>query len=87
MRKSIDFHTDAADAMPHLDEDEAATPISWIVAVSDDYLDETPRVQLTLEEVGRAGQGVIAHLDADGARRLRRALAVALAEFGEPAGS
>lgn len=44
------------------------------------------RVVLTLEEVGRAGQGVVAHLAPPTARRLRGALAAALAELGEDAG-
>jgi len=41
------------------------------------------RVVLTLEEVGRPGQGVVAHLSPATARRLRAALAAALAELGE----
>ena len=44
------------------------------------------RVVLTLEEVGRAGQGVVAHLAPATARRLRGALGAALAELGEGAG-
>ncbi len=44
------------------------------------------RVTVTLEELGGAGEGVVAHLDADGARRLRGALADALREVGEPPG-
>ena len=44
------------------------------------------RVVLTLEEVGRPGQGVIAHLGPATARRLRAALAAALAELGEDRG-
>jgi hypothetical protein len=45
------------------------------------------RVVLTLEEVGRPGQGVVAHLAPSTARRLRGALAAALAELGEPPGA
>jgi hypothetical protein len=41
---------------------------------------------LTVEEAGRAGYGVIAHLAPDGARRLRVALADALKEVGEDPG-
>jgi hypothetical protein len=44
------------------------------------------RVSLTVEDVGGAGYGVVAHLDADGARRLRGALADALREVGEDPG-
>ena len=75
MRRSID---DAATA-PLDDVD----PVSWAVAISDDYDDATPRVVLTVEEVGRAGYGLVAHLDADLARRLRTALRDALREVGE----
>ncbi len=44
------------------------------------------RVVLTLEEVGRVGQGLVAHLSPATARRLRAALAAALTELGEPTG-
>jgi hypothetical protein len=43
-------------------------------------------VELTLEEAGQAGRGVVAHLSPASARRLRAALATALREMGEPAG-
>lgn len=60
------------------------TPVSWTVAVSDDYDDAEPRVQLTVERLGEAGDGLVAHLSPDNARRLRRAIADALREVGEP---
>ena len=41
------------------------------------------RVELTLEEVGKAGYGQVAHLSPDSARRLRSALTNALKELGE----
>lgn len=44
------------------------------------------RVVLTLEEVGRAGTGVVAHLAPATARRLRGAIAAALRELGEDPG-
>ena len=76
MRRSID---DAAtDA---IDDFEA---VSWAVAISDDYDDTEPRVVLTVEEVGRAGYGLIAHLTPTLARRLRVAIRDALREVGEP---
>ena len=57
------------------------------MAISDDCeACGDPRVVLTLEEIGRAGLGVVAHLSPAGARRLRRAVAAALAELGEEAG-
>ncbi|MDQ2729243.1 MAG: hypothetical protein M3Y91_15605 [Actinomycetota bacterium] len=45
------------------------------------------RVMVTLEEVGRAGYGVVAHLEASSARRLRAAPARALREIGEDPGA
>jgi len=46
------------------------------VGISDDCeACDDIRVVLTVEEEGRAGYGVIAHLSAAGARRLRVALA------------
>jgi hypothetical protein len=79
MRRSID---DAADDHPAGDEDKA--PASWMVGLTDDC--ETCadlRVVLTVEEVGAAGTGVVAHLAPATARRLRAALAAALRELGE----
>lgn len=84
MRRSI---LDAFDDHPA--DDAERPPTSWAVAITDDCdgcgAGEL-RVVLTLEEVGRAGTGVVAHLSPDGARRLRGALALALRELGEPPG-
>ncbi len=85
MRRSIDdYPFDPSDEPPGLDE---YTPVSWAVAVSDDYDDAEPRVVLTVEEVGRAGAGLVAHLSPAVARRLRVALRDALREVGEDPGS
>jgi hypothetical protein len=84
MRRSIDDHPATTDDLPPGLEDDVA-PVSWAVAVSDDYDDAEPRVVLTVEEVGRAGTGLVAHLSPTIARRLRVALADALEEIGEPA--
>jgi hypothetical protein len=85
MRRSIDDHpADPADVPPGLDGDLSA--VSWAVAISDDYDDAEPRVVLTVEEVGRAGEGLVTHLSPDIARRLRVALRDALREIGEPTG-
>jgi hypothetical protein len=84
MRRSID---DAADVHPTGDEDRP--PASWMVQLLDDCEpcgDGELRVALTVEELGASGLGVVAHLDPDGARRLRAALADALKEIGEPPG-
>lgn len=65
-----------------LDGDDAR-PVTWTVAVSDDYDDAEPRLQLTVEPLGAAGEGLVVHLAPENARRLRRALAAALGEIGE----
>jgi len=84
MRRSIDDHPASPDDIPPGLEDDL-TPVSWAIAISDDYDDAEPRVILTLEEVGRAGSGLVTHLSPTIARRLRVALADALKEIGEPA--
>lgn len=82
MRRSIDDHTD-----DHPAGDDERPPASWAVGISDDCDGcGDIRVVLTLEEVGRAGAGVIAHLGPEGARRLRVAIADALKEVGEDPG-
>jgi hypothetical protein len=60
--------------------------VSWGVAISDDYDDAEPRVVLTVEEIGRAGAGLAAHLSPSLARRLRIAIRDALVEIGEEPG-
>ena len=81
MRRSIDVvQIDATDLPEGLDD---ATPVAWTVAISDDYDDAEPRVQLTVEPLGCAGEGLVAHLAPENARRLRKALADALREVGE----
>ena len=85
MRRSIDDHPMTADEVPPGDDDEHQR-VSWAVAISDDYDDAEPRVVLTVEEVGAAGAGLIAHLPATVARRLRVALRDALREIGEDPG-
>jgi len=84
MRRSIDDQPLTADDLPPGADDAMA--ISWAVAISDDYDDTEPRVVLTVEEVGHAGEGLVAHLGPDHARRLRVALRDALREIGEDPG-
>jgi hypothetical protein len=84
MRRSID---DALDDHPGDDPERGA--VSWAVALSDDCEacgDGALRVVLTVEEQGRAGYGLVAHLGPDTARRLRVALAAGLREIGEDPG-
>ncbi len=84
MRRSIDdLPQSGGDVPPGLDD---GVPMSWAVAISDDYDDAAPRVVLTVEEVGRAGGGLVAHLDPESARRLRAALRAALKEVGADPG-
>ena len=84
MRRSIDdFPLDTIDLPAGADD---ATPVSWAVAVCDDYDDTEPRVVLTVEALGRPGTGLAVHLSPDHARRLRGALHDALREIGEGVG-
>lgn len=80
MKKSVDFSVD-----DHPADDDERPPVAWAVAASDDCdaCGDT-RVEVTFEEQGRAGLGVVAHLAPATARRLRQAIAVALREIGEP---
>ena len=86
MRRLIDDQPFDADAMPPGWEDDELTPISWAVAIADDYEDAEPRIVLTVEEVGRPGEGLVAHLGPDHARRLRTAIRDALKEIGHDPG-
>lgn len=83
MRKSIDDSVD-----DHPEGDEERPPASWAVAVADDCeACADGRIVLTVEEWGRAGAGVVAHLSPNTARRLRRAIADGLKELGEDTGT
>jgi hypothetical protein len=82
MKKLADYGTD-----DHPPDDPERVPLSWIVAVLDDC-DECvdPRVELTVEEVGENGRGLVGHLSPDSARKLRAAIATGLKEIGEEPG-
>jgi hypothetical protein len=84
VRRSIDDHPFTLAELPPGDDD--VQQLSWAVAISDDYEDAEPRVLLTMEEVGRPGAGLVAHLTPTIARRLRVALRDALREVGEDPG-
>ena len=78
MKKSIDFALD-----DHPQDDEERPRTAWAVAVVDDCEGcGDLRVELTLEEEGRPGAGVVAHLAPASARRLAAAIAAALREIG-----
>jgi len=82
MKKLADYGTD-----DHPDGDPERAKVAWAVAALDDCEEcEDPRVELTVEEAGRPGTGLVGHLAPATARRLRAALALALREMGEPAG-
>ena len=79
MKKSIDFALD-----DHPGDDEERPTTAWALAVVDDCDGcGDLRVELTLEEVGQSGMGVVAHMAPSTARRLRAAIATALREVGE----
>ena len=63
MRRSIDDYPFEPSDLP--DGADDAQQLSWAVAISDDYDDAEPRVVLTVEEVGAAGEGLVAHLRPD----------------------
>ncbi|HEX6595783.1 MAG TPA: hypothetical protein VF045_02540 [Acidimicrobiales bacterium] len=81
MKKLADYGRD-----DHPDDDPDRSQVAWAVAILDDCeACEDLRVELTLEEAGRPGTGLAAHLSPAAARRLRAALALGLRELGEPA--
>ena len=83
MKTSIDFSLD-----DHPEADDERLRTAWAVAVVDDCEGcDDLRVEVSLEEEGRNGTGVTAHLSARSARRLRAALAAGLREIGEPPGA
>lgn len=82
MKKLADYGRD-----DHPDDDPERAQAAWAVAILDDCeACDDLRVELTLEDAGRPGTGVVAHLAPGTARRLRTALAGALRELGEAPG-
>lgn len=80
MKKLADYGTD-----DHPAGDPERAQAAWSVVLFDDCEGcDDLRVELTLEEAGQPGRGVVAHLAPATARRLRAALATALKEMGEP---
>lgn len=66
-----------------LDDPEKAQ-VAWsVVAFDDCEMCNDLRVEVTLEEVGRPGAGVVAHLAPSTARKLAKAIGAALREVGE----
>ena len=82
MKKLAAYGTD-----DHPAGDPERVPAAWAVAMLDDCEEcGDLRVELTLEDAGQPGRGVVAHLAPATARQLRAALATALREIGEPPG-
>jgi hypothetical protein len=80
MKKLADYGLD-----DHPAGDPDRTPLAWAVAVLDDCEPcDGLRIELTVEEAGRPGTGLVGHFSPASARRLRGALATALREIGEP---
>ena len=80
MKKLADYGAD-----DHPPDDPERAQAAWSVVLLDDCEGcEDLRVEVTLEESGQPGRGVVAHLAPATARRLRAALATALNEMGEP---
>jgi hypothetical protein len=68
----------------HPADDPGRAQVAWVVAAFDDCEQcDDLRVELTVEEVGRPGAGLVAHLSPGTARRLVRALTTALQDIGE----
>jgi hypothetical protein len=79
VKKSIDFFFD-----DHPADDEERPRTAWAVSIVDDCDGcEDIRIELTLEEEGAERAPIVAHLAPQTARRMRAALAAALAEVGE----
>ena len=79
MKKLADYGLD-----DHPDDDPERARTAWAVAALDDCEEcDDLRVELTVEEAGQAGAGLVGHLSPATARRLRAALATALREMGE----
>jgi hypothetical protein len=70
----------------HPADDSERAQVAWAVAAFDDCeACDDLRVELTVEEVGRPGAGLVAHLSPATARQLVRAINTALRDIGETA--
>jgi hypothetical protein len=69
----------------HPADDPEKAQLAWAVAALDDCdACDDLRIEVTLEEAGRPGTGLVAHLAPATARQLRSLLATALGDIGEP---
>ena len=83
MRRSIDDYPFSESDLVGIDD---AMRLSWAVGISDDYDDAEPRIVLTVDEIGHAGEGMVGHFTPAMARRLRKALFDGLKEIGQDPG-
>jgi hypothetical protein len=68
----------------HPEDDPDKARLAWAVASLDDCdACGDLRIEVTLEEAGRPGAGLVAHLAPASARQLRALLAEALKDIGE----
>ncbi len=82
MKKLLDYGRD-----DHPADDPERAQVAWSVVAMDDCEPcADPRVALTVEEVGRPGTGLAAHLSPLTAKAVVRALTAALREIGETVG-
>ncbi len=80
MKKLADYGLD-----DHPPDDPERAQLAWAVAVLDDCEPcDGLRIELTVEEAGSPGAGLVGHFSPASARRLRAALATGLKEIGEP---
>lgn len=83
MKKLAGYGTD-----DHPDGDPERSKVAWSVVAIDDCEECMDlRIELTVEELGRPGTGVVGHLAPGTARTLRAMLALALREMGEDPGT
>lgn len=79
MKKLADYGRD-----DHPADDPERAQVAWaVVALDDCDACDDLRVELTVEEVGRPGSGLVAHLSPVTAKRLAHAIESALREIGE----
>ena len=79
MKKLLDYGRD-----DHPADDPERAQVAWsVIAVDDCEHCADLRVELTVEEVGRPGTGLAAHLSPLTAKAVVRALTAALREMGE----
>jgi hypothetical protein len=81
VKKLLDYGRD-----DHPADDPERAQVAWSVVAMDDCEPcGDQRIELTVEDVGRPGAGLVAHLSPLTAKAIVRALTAALGEIGESA--